>query len=203
MRPRLVVGLTGGIASGKSTVADLFINQGITVIDADILAREAVEPGRPALTEIAAEFGPHALTSSGTLDRARLRERVFADPEARRRLEEIVHPWVRAAILERLEQADGAYCVLCIPLLLESNQEEIVDRILVVDVPEEVQIQRVRDRDGSSRDTIEGILAAQVSRRERLAAADDVIDNDGELESLRKRVAQLHHFYLDIAERCE
>lgn len=192
------VGLTGGIGSGKSTVARLFAELGATVVDTDALARELVEPGQPALEEIAAELGPGLLDTAGRLDRARLRELVFADPARRRRLEAILHPRIREAARAREAGARG-YTVWVVPLLVEAGWTEEVDRVLVVDLPEAAQRARVAARDGLPVAQIEAILASQASRAQRLDAADDVIDNSGPPETLRARVAGLHRRYLTLA----
>jgi dephospho-CoA kinase len=193
------VGLTGGIASGKSTVADLFQALGVPVIDADLIARELVEPGRPALAEIAAAFGTDILTARGALDRPRLRELVFADPKRRRRLEAILHPRVRVEMEARRAALVTPYCILSVPLLLESGQHDMVQRILVVDAPRAVQIRRIQARNGLSRAQAEAIIDAQLSRAERLGAADDTILNTGSLDDLKRRVRELHRCYSTLA----
>lgn len=199
-RPRLVVGLTGGIGSGKSAVSEHFARLGVPVIDADAVARDVVAPGRAALSEIVDAFGPDLLTPEGILDRRRLRERVFREPRERRRLEAILHPRIRDEMLRRLRAVEAPYCVLCIPLLLETDQRDLVDRVLVVDTSPQHQIERTQARDGSPRETIERIMRSQLGREERLAAADDVIENDGTLEQLRTRVEALHERYLSMVE---
>lgn len=196
---QLVIGLTGGIASGKSTVAELFQALAVPVIDADAVARDVVSPGEPALAEIRQIFGPQVLKSTGELDRARLRKVIFNDPTERRRLEDILHPRIHARILLALNDSAGPYAILMIPLLLESDQDYPVNRILVVDVPEDLQRQRANQRDGPDTRTLDGILQAQTGRDERLARADDIIDNTGSLEDLRTQVAQLHRVYLQLA----
>jgi dephospho-CoA kinase len=193
------VALTGGIASGKSTVADLFAALGVPVIDTDVIAREVVEPGEPALAEVAAAFGPGVLGSDGRLDRRRLRDIVFADPAARRRLEAILHPAIRARMAAQSGAAGGPYQLLVIPLLAEGGRRDHVDRVLLVDVPEAVQVERLVRRDGSSREQAAAALAAQASRAARQAIADDVIENAGGVEDLRARVAELHREYLRLA----
>ncbi|HKJ08501.1 MAG TPA: dephospho-CoA kinase [Gammaproteobacteria bacterium] len=195
----LRIGLTGGIGSGKSAVADCFAALGIEVIDADAVAREVVAPGSPALAEIAAAFGGQFLDREGRLDRARLRAHVFEDPQGRKRLEAILHPRIRTVMEERAGQAQGPYCVLVIPLLLEAGQRDLVDRVLVVDTPVETQYARVAARDGLDRKQIDAILAAQLGRRERLAQADDVVVNDGDLDTLRRRVVDLDRRYRAMA----
>lgn len=195
----LTVGLTGGIASGKSSVADMFAMLGATIIDTDEVARNVVALGEAALAEIAAAFGSGVLQSNGELDRARLREIVFADPEQRQRLERILHPRIRAETLARAAAATGPYLIIVVPLLLESGFAGLVDRILVVDCPEAEQRRRLVRRDAQSAGQAERMMAAQTSRAARLAAADDVIDNSGSLESTRAQVERLHQRYLRVA----
>ena len=195
----LIIGLTGGIGSGKSTVADYFAQLGIPVIDADLVARELVVPGSPALREITGVFGPDVLLADGNLDRALLRKQVFIVPEQRRRLEAILHPRIYAEMRRRAQALHAAYCILVIPLLLETGGTVLVDRVLVVDAPESLQRDRARSRDGMSDEILEAILRSQISRAERLRAADDVIVNDGDLSHLRQQVAALHRRYLDLA----
>ncbi len=163
------VALTGGIASGKTTVADLFAALGVPVIDTDVIAREVVEPGQPALARVVETFGAEVLGSNGRLDRRRLRERIFADPEAKRRLEAILHPAIRAEMERQSRAADGPYQVLVIPLLTEGKRRDHVDRVLLVDVPEELQIQRLMSRDGVTHEQAQAALNAQATRAERLA----------------------------------
>ena len=193
------VALTGGIGSGKSTVGAEFEKLGIAVFDADVIAREVVEPGEPALAAIVAEFGPTVLDENGGLARQRLRELVFADPRKREKLEAIVHPRVRDRMRALVDTAPGPYCIVSIPLLFETHQGKRYDRVLVVDVPVETQISRTIRRDGSPRETIEGILAAQIDREERLRLADDILDNSGETTALRSQVTALHEKYLVLA----
>ena len=193
------VALTGGIASGKSTVADLFAALGVPVIDTDVIARQVVEPGQPALAEIAATFGPDVLDADGRLDRRRMRERIFTDPDAKRRLEAILHPAIRAEMERQSMAAQGPYQVLVIPLLTEGGRRDHVDRVLLVDVPEELQIQRLMMRDGVSHEQAQASLNAQATRAQRLALADDVIRNTGRVDGLREQVAELHGKYLRLA----
>jgi len=195
----LHVGLTGGIASGKSTVARLFAARGVPVIDTDDLAREAVAPGSDGLAAVVARFGPGLLAADGSLDRRALRRIVFESEseKARRDLEAITHPRIRALLTQRSSEAGGAYQIWVIPLLVEGKGRVRVDRVLLVDCPEALQIERVMQRDGSSREQAEAILAAQASRAERLSAADDVIVNDGDPARLEARVAELHQIYLE------
>lgn len=195
----LRIGLTGGIGSGKSTVAALFARRGIPVIDTDVIARELVGPGQPALAEIAREFGNDLVTANGELDRGRLRQRVFDDPAARRRLEAILHPRIRAAVQQRLAALDTPYCLIVIPLLVETKFDEFVDRVLVVDVDEEYQRERTSRRDGVSSDAVARIMAVQAARQERLAHADDVISNSGRIEDLEPEIERLHARYLRLA----
>ena len=194
-----IVGLTGGVASGKSTVADLFAELGVPVFDTDQIARDVVEPGQPALDEVIASFGPRALGSDGRLDRAWLRQQVFADPDLRRRLEAILHPRIRTELARRSAAAGGTYQVWVIPLLVEGGGQDRVDRVLLVDCPTEVQLQRLLQRDGGDPATARAMLAAQASRLQRQAVSDDVIDNTGNLDTLRGAVEALHVRYLSLA----
>lgn len=191
---RLRIGLTGGIGSGKTTVARFFAELGVTVLDADQVARELIVPGQPALTALAEHFGPSIL-KDGQLDRAALKHRIFTDPAERIWLDSLLHPLVYRRLEETLNAADAPstpYFLLVIPLLLETGRRDFVDRLVVVDCPESVQRQRVAQRDGLDADIIERILASQCTRPERLAAADDVIDNSLSPETLRERVGMLH-----------
>lgn len=193
------VALTGGIASGKSTVERLFAALGVEILDADLIAREVVAPGSEGLARIVEAFGTSALTADGTLDRKAMRERVFADAPARRTLESIIHPRVRATLKSRAQAAGGPYVMLVIPLFVESGDYAWVDRVLVVDVPRETQIDRLIARDGISREQAEAMLDAQATREQRLAAADDVIDNRADPDSLKAAVELLHRRYLQLA----
>ena len=195
----LRVGLTGGIASGKTTAAHRFAELGATVIDADEVARALVEPGMPALTEILARFGDGVLGADRRLDRRALRERVFRDPGARRDLEAILHPRIRAEMARRAAAAAGPYAILVIPLLIEGGQRDGFDRILVVDVAEETQRRRLLERDRVSAELASAMLAAQARRAERLARADDVLSNETSLEALQAGVDALHRRYLALA----
>lgn len=199
MKSILKVGLTGGIGSGKSTVADLFAGYGAPVIDADIIARQMVVPGSAALTEIVASFGATLVDSRGALKRQQLRSIVFADAQKRRKLESILHPLIRAEMQRQADALDNPYSLLVIPLLVESGQRDMVHRTLVVDVPEEVQRRRVASRDRLSPSQVDAVLAAQTSRSERLAVGDDVIVNDGSRAQLEAQVATLHQRYLSLA----
>ena len=197
MRPPLVVGLTGGIGSGKTTVASLFSQAGVPVIDADELARELVVPGEPAFDEIVSVFGTDLVSPSGTLDRSKLRALVFRNATKRKRLEAILHPRIRCEMERRLSAINASYCLLVIPLLFETDQVELIDRVLVVDATREQQICRTQDRDGVTRKSVEGLLRAQLGRRERLKHADDVIRNDSDLAHLEKQVQALHERYIE------
>lgn len=198
----LRIALTGGIASGKSTVAELFARQGIPIIDADVIARQVVEPGQPALLQVVTELGEEVLGPDGRLDRRRLRERIFADPSVRRRLEAILHPAIRTAMDRQSASAGGPYQMLVIPLLTEGGgRGDRADRVLVVDVPESVQVERLMQRDRVGREQALAALQAQASRTQRLAIADDVIFNaDGPAE-LEPQVLALHAKYLGLTPR--
>jgi dephospho-CoA kinase len=193
------VGLTGGIASGKSTVANMFAGLGAVVIDTDVIAREVVAPGQPALDEIAQTFGESVLTAAGGLDRVAMRQLVFSDDDARKRLEAIVHPRIQEETRRQSAQAGGIYQIIAIPLLVESTLKSFVDRILVVDCDEETQIRRLLVRDAESEAQARRMLAAQTSRSERLAIADDVISNDQTLADTQDQVTALHEIYRSLA----
>lgn len=197
----LRVGLTGGIGAGKSTVAAALAALGAAVIDADAVSRELTAPGGAAIAAIAQAFGPDMIAADGGLDRPRMRALVFAEPAQRRRLEDVLHPLIGQAIRERAGRARGAYVVLDVPLLVEglARWRGEIDRVLVVDCPESLQIARVAARSGLSEHEIRRILAAQASRAQRLAAADDVVDNSGDLEALLPRVAALHARYAALS----
>lgn len=197
----LRIGLTGGIGSGKSTVAELFARRGVPVIDTDVVARQVVALGEPALEEIVREFGREVLDSRGQLDRTALRRRVFDDPIARRRLEAILHPRIRAAVQAGLAALDAEYCLIVVPLLVETNFVDIIDRVLVVDVDERQQLERTSARDRIPLEAVRRIMAVQAERSERLARADDVISNNGALEELERQVDRLHAQYLALAEK--
>jgi len=195
----LRIGLTGGIASGKSTVARLFEARGVPVLDTDQIARDVVEPGQPALAAVVEAFGPTVLAPGGRLDRPTLRTRVFGDTAARRRLEAILHPAIRAELVRRSATAGGPYQVWVIPLLVEGGRIDRVDRVLVVDCPPDLQVERLVARDGGTEAAARAILAAQASREQRLAAADDVIVNDGSEAGLAPQVAALDARYRALA----
>jgi dephospho-CoA kinase len=194
-----LVAVTGGIASGKSVVCDRLATHGAAVIDADIVSRELVAPGAPALQEIVAYFGTEVIDAQGALKRRLLRERIFADPGARQRLEAILHPRVRVLLRERAEAADCVYAVLAIPLLIESGHYHWVDRIVAVDVDEATQIRRLMQRDAASEPLARSILAAQAGRRERLMIASDVLINDADLSTLQRMTDRLHEILIAMA----
>ncbi|QCF26542.1 dephospho-CoA kinase [Hydrocarboniclastica marina] len=188
-----MVGLTGGIGSGKSSVAEFFQKLGVKCVDADIVAREVVEPGEPALASVADYFGRSILNTDGSLDRAALRERIFMDPPAREWLEKCLHPVIRERMVSQLREAEGPYVLLVSPLLLETDQSKLCECIVVVDVPVDVQLKRTVDRDRNTPEQVERIIAAQMSRQERLARADEVIDNSRALAAVAEDVLALHH----------
>jgi dephospho-CoA kinase len=200
MGRRLRIGLTGGIASGKSMVAQRFTDLRVPVIDADVAARVVVAPGTPGLAGVIERFGPGVLAQNGELDRRALRDLIFSNPGARRDLESILHPLIRADMERSADQAVGPYVVMAIPLLIEGGPSDRVDRILVVDVDEAVQLQRVMERDGCTAEQARAILASQASRSARLAAANDVLQNTGTVTDLRQAVDHLHERYLRLAE---
>ena len=192
-----VVGLTGGIGSGKSRVADLFVEHGAALVDTDVIAHELTGPGGGAMPELIAAFGSGIADGQGALDRAAMRQRVFAAPEERQRLEAILHPLIRRLADARCRAAAAPYVILAVPLLIESGSyRQRCNRMLVVDCPEELQIARVMARNGLSADEVRAIMAAQATRQQRLAAADDVIANDSDLATLAQRVSALHDKYL-------
>ncbi len=188
----MVIGLTGGIASGKSLVASRFIALGVPLLEADDVAREVVEPGTPALERIAERFGPEVISADGALDRRKLRHIVFSDPDALKQLEAITHPPMRQRISAWISTQNSAYCVLSAAIMVESGLDKLVDRILLVDVPEAVQLQRLQSRDGIDETLARQMMASQSSRAARLEAADDVIVNDGDMEQTLARVDALH-----------
>lgn len=191
-----VVGVTGGIGSGKSAATAAFEALGIAVVDADVVAREVVLPGTSCLDQIAAHFGDAVLTDEGTLDRKALRHIVFSDAQAKDWLNALLHPAIRRELLKQLAQAQSSYVILSAPLLLENGLQQYCDRVVVVDAPESTQRQRVARRDGSAKEEVDAIMRSQLSRTERLHQADDVIDNAGTLEALQQQVATLHQRYL-------
>ena len=196
----LVVGLTGGIGSGKTTVANAFARHDVPLIDTDMIARELVAPGQPALEAIVAHFGKSVLSPDGELDRPKLAEIVFASAEQRAELERILHPRIRQVVQTRLADLDTPYCLIIIPLLTETGGYPFLDRVLLVDVSEETQIARTMTRDGLERQQVEQILASQSSREQRRALADDIIDNNGDPATIQQQVDALHQHYLRLAE---
>jgi dephospho-CoA kinase len=197
--PRLIVGLTGGIASGKSLVGAMFVKLGASLIDTDVVAREVVALGTPGLAAVAAEFGGGILLPSGELNRPALRSLVFADDAKRRQLEAILHPLIRSRTRAKLAELEAPYALVAVPLLVETNFGELVDRILVVDAPEAAQLERLLRRDAIPRAEALEMLRAQVDRATRLKVAHDVIDNSGTPEATRRQVESLHRRYLDLA----
>ena len=195
------VGLTGGIASGKSTAAKFFGALGVPIIDTDQLARDVVEPGQPPLERLVERFGPGILTEDGHLDRPALRNIVFSDPKARADLEALTHPAIGAAVEARSNEVGGVYQILVLPLLVEKNLGSQLNRVLVVDCDEELQIRRLQSRDGSTLEQARAILNAQASRSSRLKAAHDVIKNEGDMSAVREQVEQLHARYLELAQQ--
>lgn len=193
-----ILGLTGGIGSGKSAAAQHFIELGVHVVDADHAARWVVEPGRPALAQIAEHFGPDVLLADGALDRAALRTLIFENADERRWVEALLHPLIAEEIAHHLAQAQSAYAILVSPLLIESGQYAMTQRILVVDAPQHLQIERTLRRDQTSEQQVQAILKAQSSREDRLSHADDVVVNDRDLSWLHSEVERLHHFYLTL-----
>lgn len=195
----LRIALTGGIASGKSIVADLFSEYGVPIIDTDAIARDLVKPGQPALDEIRAAFGDSVFDKDGHLDRKSMRKIVFSDKSKRKNLEAILHPKIRAEVVARSEAADGLYQIIAVPLLVESPIQDFMDRVLVVDCDEATQMKRLLARDAEDEEQARRILAAQSSRAERLAIADDVIANSDDLEDTRSQVDALHSKYAILA----
>jgi len=198
MSVSLKVGLTGGIATGKTAVSNIFATLGVPIIDADVISHQLVTRGQPALSEIVQTFGAEMLQSDGNLNRLALRQRIFADVEERKKLEAILHPKIYAEILNQINQLNSRYCIISVPLLLETKQQHQVDRIAVVDSPVALQYQRLEQRNGLSPKQIEQVLRAQLSREVRLASADDVIDNSTDFNALTGQVHKLHEFYLSL-----
>jgi len=192
----LTVALTGGIGSGKTQVSDYFVSLGVPVIDTDIISRQLVEPGQPALEKITESFGHQLLFASGQLDRAALREIIFNDATARKKLEDILHPAIREKVQHQLQALSFPYVIIVIPLYVETGQFLKTDRILVVDCPQEIQKKRVLARDNVSMEQLGKILEAQATRAQRLAVADDILVNDADIETLQHKVRQLHEQYL-------
>lgn len=196
---KFVLGLTGGIGSGKSAASQWFEAQGITVVDADVVAREVVEIGQPALTQIQQAFGDWVLLADGSLNRRALREYIFQSPEARKTLESITHPAIRISIIQQLHAAQSPYAILVSPLLFETNQHELTQHTLLIDATIELQIERASQRDGQNIEQIRNIIAAQMSREQKQTMADDIVLNDGHLDHLYAHLRLLHQKYLNIA----
>jgi dephospho-CoA kinase len=196
---KFVVGLTGGIGSGKTTVANLFAAEGISLVDADIVAREVVAPGSKGLEAIVTHFGIEILTPEGELDRAKLRQRIFSHPEEREWLNQLLHPMIRQEMLAQVEKATSAYVIMVVPLLFENGLDRLVNRTLVVDISPELQINRTVKRDNVDASQVNNIISSQCSRSEKLARADDIIDNQGEISTLKQEVLALHQRYLQLS----
>lgn len=196
----LVIGLTGGIGSGKSTVAKLFADHGVPIIDADVITRELTRPDQPAFLDIIDHFDEKILLENGTLDRAMLRKIIFIHPEERRWLEALLHPQVEKIIQQKIQKINAPYCIAVIPLLLEVEPYLFIDRILVVDSPEHMQIERVVSRDDTTKTHVEAIIKTQTIRDERIKKADDIIINDGVLADLIPQVEKLHQLYQSLAK---
>lgn len=199
MPPCFSIGLTGGIGSGKSTVSKLFVNKGITLVDADQIARDVVTAGQPVLKDIVHTFGQDALLSDGNLNRNHLRQCVFSDPTKKQWLNQTLHPLIRSEMLEQMSKAQSAYCIVDVPLLTENNMRSMFNRVLVVDCAVATQIRRAMTRDNATEEGIQRIIGAQANREQRCAIANDVITNEGTLQALDEQVAQLHHLYLKLA----
>jgi dephospho-CoA kinase len=195
----LRIGLTGGIASGKSTVADMFADLGVTVIDTDLIAREVVQPDQPALVDIRSFFGDSVFNDDGTLDRNALRHQIFSDDAARAQLEAILHPLIQDETIQRINASSGSYVVVVVPLLADSPLREHIDRVLVVDCDEATQIERLLARDAETEDQARRILAAQASREQRLQIADDVIHNNSTIEAISAQLSAIHDRYVALA----
>jgi len=196
----LIIGLTGGIGSGKSVASDKFKSLGITIVDADVASRTVVEPGKPALKEIEDHFGSGIITAEGKLDRNNLREIIATDPEERKWLESVTHPKIGEQITKEISESTSVYTLFVAPLLLETNSQEMCSRVVVVDVPKDVQIRRTAKRDKVSPNQVEQMVAAQMEREKRLEKADDVLLNNGTIEDLEKQVEELHKKYIQMVE---
>ena len=196
----LIIGLTGGIGSGKSVASDKFASLGITVVDADVASRTVVEPGKPALQEIESHFGSEIITEDGQLDRAKLREIIASDAEERKWLESVLHPRIGEQIAKEISESTSPYTLFVAPLLLETNSQEMCARVVVVDVPNDIQVERTAKRDKVPIDQVEQMVSAQMEREKRLEKADDVLLNTSTIEELEKKVEQLHEMYLQMVE---
>lgn len=197
----LIIGLTGGIGSGKTAASDYLAHKGIVVVDSDLIARKVVEPEQPAWCAIREHFGPEAILPSGELNRGWLRARVFEEPSERAWLEQQTHPAIRSLTIERLTQSTSAYTILASPLLFESGQDSLVDRTLVIDLPEELQVERSCQRDNNSPEQIRRIIQSQISRDQRRHQADDIADNSGSLLRLQQQLDTLHQQYLQLSSQ--
>jgi len=196
----LKVGLTGGVASGKSTVTELFSQYNIAIIDADIIAKELVAPDQDAFKEIVQTFGKTVVGFDGSLNRQNLRKLIFSDPIAKQKLENILHPRIRQQLLQQSQDCTTIYCILAIPLLVEANMTDIVDRIVVTDIDPALQLSRLCQRDNISEKEALNMINSQCNRQHRMTISDDVIVNNGSLDSLKQRVDELHHYYLTLAK---
>lgn len=194
----LVIGLTGGIGSGKTTVANLFAKRGVPIIDADIIAREITSPGKPLHDVIIAHFQDKVTSKDGTLNRAKLRQEIFTNPDSKKWLEETLHPTIEAYLISALEKIEMPYCLLVIPLLIEVGSYPFIDRILVVDTSPKVQVDRVIKRDNARAEEVKAIIESQIDRNTRLTRAHDIVYNDGSLQELENQVIKLHKFYTDM-----
>lgn len=197
--PKLIIGLTGGIGSGKTAASDLFAKQGIQIVDTDILARQALQLGSPLLTQVFNHLGKQLQLEDGSLDRAALRTLIFNNPTAKLWLEALVHPWVKDESIKALNEATSAYTLLSSPLLIESGQTNLIERLVVIDVPESIQIKRTSARDKNNPNLVKKIIQQQINRQDRLLHANDIIDNSGDLNDLQKQVDLLHDYYLKLA----
>lgn len=194
----LKIGLTGGIGSGKSTACEIFSEFGVPVIDADIIAHSLVKPGMPALQAIINEFGEKIVTRDGCLNRKKLRDQIFTNETDRKKLENILHPAIYNEIAHETEGIRSKYCIIALPLLLETGASKIIDRILIIDTPRELQLSRAAIRDNVSKSNIEAIMQSQISHNDRLVDADDIVNNDGDIDNLRRQICNLHRFYTSI-----
>lgn len=195
---KLVIGLTGGIGSGKTAVSDLFAQKGIVIVDADIIARQVVEKGSESLIKIAEKFGPESITEDGSLNRPFIRQLVFAEKANKQWIDGLLHPLIRNIMTLQTQQAESPYCILAVPLLVENGMNKMVDRVLVVDVDTSIQLQRASNRDGQTQQQVQQIIDSQASREQRLAVADDVIDNSKAPAELIPQVENLHQMYLNL-----